>query len=119
MSRKLFVGGLPWSVSDEDLYSVFARFGQINEARVIFDRDTGRSRGFGFVTFENDNDANDAVTALNDSDLMGRRIKVNEAISRDNNRNGGNGGGGSRNSVRGYSADEWRGNNQERKNLYR
>ena len=82
MSKKLFVGGLPWAVDDEALRSHFEPYGTVLDARVIYDRDTGRSRGFGFVTFEEAADADEAIDALNESDFDGRTIRVNEAQER-------------------------------------
>lgn len=79
MSTKLFVGSLPWSISDDSLKSVFEPFGEVVSAKVIKDRQTGRSKGFGFVEMANDTEANKAMTALNGSDLSGRNIIVNEA----------------------------------------
>ena len=94
MSKKLFVGGISWNTNDLDLKGAFERFGEIIEAKVITDRDTGRSRGFGFVTFANGEDADQAVSALDGSELDGRTIRVNEA--QDKPRGGGGGGGGGR-----------------------
>ena len=82
MSTKLFVGSLPWSVDDEELKVNFEKHGTVVSAKVIMDRDTNRSRGFGFVEMESSSDANDAIKALNDSELNGRNIVVNEARSR-------------------------------------
>ena len=82
MSTKLFVGSLPWSVNDEELKSNFEKHGTVVSAKVIMDRDTNRSRGFGFVEMESSSDANDAIKALNDSELNGRNIVVNEAKTR-------------------------------------
>lgn len=79
MSKKLFVGGLPWEVDDDALRNHFEPFGEVTDAKVILDRDTGRSRGFGFVTFEEAADADEAIDALNESELEGRTIRVNEA----------------------------------------
>ena len=83
MSTKLFVGSLPWSVNDEELKETFEKHGSVVSAKVIMDRDTSRSRGFGFVEMESSSDANDAIKALNDSELNGRNIVVNEAKPRD------------------------------------
>ena len=91
MSRKLFVGGLSWNTNDDGLRQAFSRFGDIDEAKVILDRETGRSRGFGFVTFTSPDSARDAIQGMNDSTLDGRNIKVNEAEERP--RTGGGGGG--------------------------
>ncbi len=79
MSKKLFVGSLPWAVNDEALKEAFATYGNVISANVVTDRQTGRSRGFGFVEFENDSEATAAIEALNDSELDGRNIVVNEA----------------------------------------
>lgn len=96
MSKKLFVGGLSWNTTDEGLRQAFEKFGEITEAKVISDRDTGRSRGFGFVTFSQDGDATNAMSALNGTDLEGRAIRVNEAEDK-----GPRGGGGGRRGGRG------------------
>ena len=82
MSTKLFVGSLPWSVNDEELKETFEKHGTVVSAKVITDRDTRRSRGFGFVEMESSSDANNAISALNNSELNGRNIVVNEAKSR-------------------------------------
>ena len=82
MSTKLFVGSLPWSVNDEELKETFEKHGTVVSAKVITDRDTSRSRGFGFVEMESSSDANNAISALNNSELNGRNIVVNEAKSR-------------------------------------
>ena len=83
MSTKLFVGSLPWSIEDEELKEAFEGHGNVVSAKIIKDRDTGRSRGFGFVEMENASEASTAIKALNDSELKGRNIVVNEAKSRD------------------------------------
>ena len=79
MSTKLFVGSLPWSVDDNQLQSTFEAHGKVVSAKVIKDRITGRSRGFGFVEMENSSDAKNAIMALHESELSGRNIIVNEA----------------------------------------
>jgi RNA recognition motif-containing protein len=76
------VGSLPWSVDDETLREAFEGHGSVVSAKVVKDRDTGRSRGFGFVEMENSSEADNAMKALNESDLNGRNIVVNEAKSR-------------------------------------
>ena len=96
MSKKLFVGGLSWGTDDDGLFRAFERFGDITEARVITDRETGRSRGFGFVTFSNAEDADDAIESMNGSELDGRRLNVNEAQDRRRGGGGGGAGGGHR-----------------------
>ena len=82
MPKKLFVGGLSWNTTNEGLQQAFERFGEIAEAKVITDRDTGRSRGFGFVTFANAADADAAKASLNGATLDGRAIKVDEAAEK-------------------------------------
>jgi len=96
MGNKLFVGGLAWATNDDSLRDAFAKFGEVTEAKVITDRETGRSRGFGFVTFTDDSSAADAVGALDGSELDGRTIRVNEAQDRGSRGGGGGGGGGGR-----------------------
>jgi nucleolin len=82
VSTKLFVGSLPWSVNDEKLKETFEKHGPVISAKIITDRDTNRSRGFGFVEMENDSDAADAIKALNNTEMDGRNIVVNEAKAR-------------------------------------
>ena len=82
MSTKLFVGSLPFSVSDATLKETFEKHGSVLSAKVIMDRDTNRSRGFGFVEMENPTDATKAIKVLNDSEIDGRSIVVNEAKAR-------------------------------------
>lgn len=85
MSNKLFVGGLAWATNDEGLKSVFTQYGEVIEAKVITDRMTGRSRGFGFVTFADEDSAKKA-TELNGTDLDGRTIRVDIARDKPNRR---------------------------------
>ena len=93
MGKKLFVGSLSWNTNDAGLHEAFAQFGEIAEAKVITDRETGRSRGFGFVTFEDDDAADKAISAMNGATLDGRTIRVDVAQDRRDNRGGGGGGG--------------------------
>ena len=79
MAKKLFVGGLSWDTTDEGLRKAFEAYGEITEAKVITDRGTGRSRGFGFVTFAQDEDAKTAIAKMHNASLDGRSITVNEA----------------------------------------
>jgi cold-inducible RNA-binding protein len=79
MQSKLFVGNLAWEVTADDLRSLFASAGTVVDAAVISDKMTGRSRGFGFVTMSNDEEAKVAVEKLNQADLKGRKINVNVA----------------------------------------
>ncbi len=95
---KLFVGGLPYSTSDDELADVFAAHGTVASAKVITDRDTGRSKGFGFVEFESDDEGKAAEKALNGAEIGGRSITVNEARPKEDRprrdfNGGGNGGG--------------------------
>ena len=89
----IYVGNLAYEVQDEDLNEAFAQFGEVESARVIMDRESGRSRGFGFVKMPNREEAEAAVEALNDSELQGRPLRVREAEER-KPRSGGFGGGG-------------------------
>ncbi len=92
MNKKLFVGNLSWNTTSEGLHQAFSAFGEVTEATVISDRDTGRSRGFGFVTFAEESSAEAASAALDGTELDGRTIRVNEAQARRDNRGGGGGG---------------------------
>ncbi len=94
MSKKLFVGSLSWNTNDEGLRNAFSAHGEVSDAVVISDRDTGRSRGFGFVTFEDDEAADKAVAALNGTELDGRTIRVDVAQAKQRSGNGGGGRGG-------------------------
>lgn len=99
MGKNLYVGGLPYSVTDEQLQELFEPHGAVESARVITDRYTGQSRGFGFVEMEAEEGAQGAIEALNGTNLGGRTITVNEARPRENRsgRGPGGGGGGDRN----------------------
>ncbi len=79
MQNKLFVGGLPWSTTDQELQDLFAQHGQVVSARVVTDRETGKSRGFGFVEMASDAEAQTAIDALDGSEALGRAISVNVA----------------------------------------
>ena len=93
MGRKLYVGNLAFQVSDADLEQLFAGFGNVQSAQVIQDRDTGRSKGFGFVEMSSEAEAQAAIQGLQDHEVNGRRLTVNEAKPRES-RGGGYGGGG-------------------------
>ena len=101
MSNKLYVGGLPYSTTEEALEQLFSEHGNVESAKVITDRDTGRSRGFGFVEMESAGEAQKAISALNGTDLDGRTLTVNEAKPRENRSGGGGGYGG------GGGRDRW------------
>jgi RNA recognition motif-containing protein len=94
VGKKLYVGNLTYRVSSSDLEQLFSQFGSVESAEVISDRDTGRSKGFGFVEMSNDNEARAAIEALNDQEHDGRRLTVNEARPREPRTGGGGGGGG-------------------------
>lgn len=121
MSTKLYVGNLPFSVSDEDLRALFSSYGEISEAVLIKDKFSGRSKGFGFVTFSNEEDAQKAISEMNGKEVQGRELKVNEAKPMDPDRprpprrdfggRGGRGFRGHRDSGRGFGHN--RRNNDE------
>lgn len=94
MSKKLFVGSLSWDTDDAALRAAFEKFGPVEDAKVINDRDTGRSRGFGFVTYPEPADADKAMEEMNGATLDGRTLNVNEAKERERRPGGGGGGGG-------------------------
>ena len=96
MGTKLFVGGLSFNTTDDGLKEGFARFGEVTDAKVISDRDTGRSRGFGFVSFADDQAARTAMAEMDGTEFDGRTIKVNEAQERTGGGGGGFGGRGGR-----------------------
>jgi cold-inducible RNA-binding protein len=98
-TMKLYVGNLSFSTTEETLQAEFGVHGQVEEVAVITDRDTGRPRGFAFVSMSNDNEARAAIEALNGADVDGRTITVNEARPKSN---GGGGGGGGRGGGGGY-----------------
>ena len=89
----IYAGNLAYSVTDQELESTFGEFGTVDSAKVIMDRDTGRSKGFGFVEMPNDEEARAAITALNGTEIGGRSVTVNEARPRTQNRGFGGGGG--------------------------
>lgn len=107
MATKLFVGSLPYSMTDDDLADLFKEFGEVSSAKIIIDREMNRSKGFGFVEMDDDAAAKQAIDKLNNSQLQGRAIVVNEARPQEarpprrdfggggnGNRGGGYGGGG-------------------------
>ncbi|GLJ08837.1 hypothetical protein SUGI_0096880 [Cryptomeria japonica] len=81
-SNKVYVGNLPWQTDDNSLLQLFSEHGKVLEARVVYDRDTGRSRGFGFVTYASQNEVNDAISALDGADMDGRPLRVSVAENR-------------------------------------
>jgi RNA recognition motif-containing protein len=94
MAKNIYVGNLTWDASADDLLALFQEHGKVGRAQVITDRETGRSRGFGFVEMEDDTEAANAITALNGTPFRGRNLTVNEARPREDTRGGGGGGGG-------------------------
>jgi len=93
MAKKLYVGGLAYSVTEQELEALFAELGKVISATVIKDRDSGQSKGFGFVEMEDDSAAQNAIKELSGKDFNGRSIVVNEARPQEDRRSGGNGGG--------------------------
>ena len=79
----IYVGNLPWAINDEELRALFAEFGEVSSANVIMDKFSGRSKGFGFVEMPNDSDAESAIGALNDKEVSGRNLRVNQAKPRE------------------------------------
>jgi RNA recognition motif-containing protein len=90
MATNIYVGNLPWSTTTDELFAMFQQYGAVNRAQVVTDRETGRSRGFGFVEMPNEAEANAAIEALNNQAMNGRPLTVNIAKPRE----GGGGGGG-------------------------
>lgn len=86
MAIKLYVGNLNYQTQEEDLRSLFAQYGDITSLNIVLDRDTGRSRGFGFVEYADDEQARAAESALNGAELDGRNLRVNEARPREDSR---------------------------------
>src|SRR5438067_8363457 len=94
MARRIYVGNLPWAYSSSDVEALFKQHGDVAAAEVIMDRETGRSRGFGFVQMANEGDMDAAINALNGFDVGGRPLVVNEARERTSRSGGGGGYGG-------------------------
>jgi len=115
MSKKLYVGNLAYSVRDSDLEELFAAHGTVQSAQVIMDRDSGRSKGFGFVEMDNEQEARAAIGALNGKEVEGRTLTVNEARPKEEGGGGrgkgggGYGGGGGRGGGGGYGGGGGRG----------
>ena len=99
MGNKLYIGNLAYSVRDDDLHQAFSEFGSVDSAKVMMDRDSGRSKGFGFVEMSNNEEAQAAINGMNGKSLSGRDMIVNEARPREERPSGGRGGfgGGNRN----------------------
>ncbi len=93
MAKRIYVGGLPYSATEEDLENLFASAGAVKDATIITDRYTGQAKGFGFVEMENDAEAEAAINSLNGTQMGGRTLTVNEAKPREERSRGGGGGG--------------------------
>ena len=106
MATNIYVGNLPWSTTTDDLYAMFQQYGAVTRAQVVTDRETGRSRGFGFVEMPNEAEANAAIAALNNQPMNGRPLTVNVAKPREG---GGGGGAGGRGGGGGYGGGGRRG----------
>lgn len=113
MGKKLYVGNLGYGISDRDLERLFAQYGTVRSAKVITDRDSGRSKGFGFVEMDSDGEAQAAIDAMNGSEVEGRPLTVNEARPREEGSGGGRGGfgGGGRDSRGGAGGGGYGGGN--------
>src|SRR3954467_2007033 len=96
MATNIYVGNLPWSTTTDDLFAMFQEYGTVARAQVVTDRETGRSRGFGFVEMPNEAEAQAAIAALNDQQMNGRPLTVNVAKPREGGGGGAGGGGGGR-----------------------
>ncbi len=107
MSQKLYVGGLPYSVTDGQLEELFAEHGTVESARVIADKFTAQSRGFGFVEMSSGEEGQKAIDALNGTDLQGRTLTVNEARPQERRSGFGNGGGGGNRRSGGGRGGRW------------
>jgi len=94
----IYIANLNYKIQDDELRQVFEEYGEVSSAKVIKDHETGRSRGFGFVEMPDDNEAQNAIDNLHETDLQGKKLIVNQARPRQNSTGGGNGGGGYRQS---------------------
>lgn len=109
MGTKVFVGGLSWDATDDDLKQLFGECGTVSDGVILQDRETGRSRGFGFVTYSSDEEAKAAIEKFHDFEFMGRKLTVNEARPREDR-----GGGGYRGGGGGYGGGGGRGGGRDR-----
>jgi RNA recognition motif-containing protein len=90
----IYVGNLPYTTTEDDLTNMFSAFGKVDSAHIVKDKATGRSKGFGFVTMSNDQEAHNGINALNGTDIKGRAARINPAQDKPEGGNGGGGGGG-------------------------
>ncbi len=88
----IYVGNLPFNLGEEDLKEIFEEYGEVTSSKIISDKFSGRSKGFGFIEMDSDDEANNAIKELNNAEVGGRNIKVNESKPRENNRGGDRGG---------------------------
>ena len=88
----LYVGNLSWTMTEDDLRNLFEQYGTVSSLKIVKDRETGRSKGFGFVEMENDSEAQNALSSLYDKEILGRKIVINEAQERPAKTGGGGGG---------------------------
>ena len=102
----IYCGNLPYNVVEDDLKEIFEEYGEVSSVKIINDKLTGRSKGFGFVEMDNDDEARKAIEELNNAELSGRNIKVNESRPKSNDSRGG-GGGGRRNFNRGGGGNRY------------
>ncbi len=109
MSNKLYVGNLSFRVTSDDLQEHFGTAGEVASANIVMDRETGRSRGFGFVEMSSEDAANNAIAQFNGAEYDGRNMVVNEARPREDRSNGGGGGGNRRGGGGGYGGGSGRG----------
>ena len=106
MSKRIYVGNLPFSATSDEVQALFEEYGAVSEVHLVTDRETGRPRGFGFVEMSEDDAADEAISQLNNRDFQGRMLKVNEARPREN-RGGGRGGGGGYGGGYGGGSNRW------------
>lgn len=107
MSKKLYVGNLPYHINDHKLREIFQSYGEIESAQVIIDKFSGNSKGFGFVEMSGDEEAKKAIDELNSREIEGRKIVVNEARPMEKRNRGGFGQGGGRSGKKGFSRQSW------------
>ena len=110
MSKRIYVGGLPFKTTEEEMNGLFATYGAVSSAKLITDKYSGQSRGFGFVEMPNDEEANAAMEKLNGSDFGGRKLTINEARPMEARSTGGDRGGrggGDRGGRGGYGGGKW------------
>ena len=101
----IYVGNLPFNLGEEDLKEIFEEYGEVTSAKIISDKFSGRSKGFGFIEMDSDDEANNAIKELNNAEVGGRNIKVNESKPRSNDRGGDRGG--DRRGGGGYNRDRY------------